>query len=296
MKKYLFLFFLSFILFLSACSTSNTSSEKTEDNQTEETDKTKQEEEVVKETKEKEIPFSINDFVLEITHTGAIDSAGGVEYSYNIKNNSPIPVQAFSADVKFEFEDGQTMVETIDMATTIMNGEAIGASQATVYPEPASKIKSYNVVSYSVLDKDGTLYELDLQLETATITEYGVNNISTGGGFNIDDFSVEITPSGEIDSAGGVVYSYAIHNNSPIPAKALTLDVAIEFENGIKLVESISTDGTLMNGDSVGNSNQTTYPEPASKIKSFKLIGYQITDKDDITYNVDTQLKLVELY
>ncbi|MFC2949374.1 hypothetical protein [Virgibacillus sediminis] len=99
---------------------------------------------------------------------------------------------------------------------------------------------------------------------------------------------VENTPNGNIDTAGGVEYAYEIQNNSEIPVKDISFDVLMEFENGIKQVDSISEYETLMNGDIVGNSNATVYPEPAAKIKSYKIIGYQITDKDNIYYDVDT--------
>lgn len=248
------------------------------------------------ESEESEIPFKKEDFVVEITPNGEIDSAGGVEFSYTIENNSSIPVQEFSADVKFVFEDGQKMVETIGMYTTIMDGEAVGESNETTYPEPASKIKSYEVVSYQLLDENGTYYDVDLQLDTIDYEEYGLPDATDEVPFDLEDFTVELTPNGEIDSAGGVEYSYEIQNNSDIPVKEINFDVKIEFEDGQSLVENIATYDTLMNGDKVGESNMTTYPDPASKIKTFKIIGYQLLDKNNLFYDVDTQLGLVNVF
>ncbi|MFC4025215.1 hypothetical protein ACFOUV_15575 [Oceanobacillus longus] len=243
-----------------------------------------------------EVPFAAEDFVVEITPNGNIDTAGGVEYSFTVQNNSSIPVQEFSADIKLEFEDGQKMMETVDIYTTILDGETIGDSSATVYPEPASLITSYEVISYQLLDENGIYYDIDLQLGTIDASDYGMWDLSEQIPFSIEDFTVVINPSGHIDTAGGVEYAYEIENNSVIPAKEISFDVLMEFENGIKQVESISEYDTLMNGDIIGDSNATVYPEPAAKIKSYKIIGYQITDKDNIYYDVDTQLGIVEAY
>ena len=240
------------------------------------------------------IPFSIEDFLVEITPTGEIDSAGGVRFSYSIQNNSPIPVQEFSADIKFEFEDEQSMVNSINMYTTIMNAQSVGDSGETIYPEPVSKIKSYKVIAYQIIDSTGTEYEVDLQLETIKVTESVVSETIDNLEFEIEDFVVEIIPTGEIDSAGGVRYSYKVQNNSSIPVKEIDLDVRFSFEDGQSLVDNISIYDTLMNGESLGDSGETIYPEPATKIKSYQLIGYQITDKDDNEYYVDTQLNLVQ--
>ncbi|MBB6452611.1 hypothetical protein HNQ94_001057 [Salirhabdus euzebyi] len=292
-----------FILFIGGCGESPEQTEQDENNEEGVTEsapenEVEEQEQMEKPTEEQqsEVPFYADDFVVEIIPNGNIDSAGGVEYSYNIQNNSDIPVQEFSATVKLEFEDGQTMTEDIDMYTTILAGESIGDSNNTVYPEPASLIKSYEVIAYNVLDAEGTYYEVDLQLETADIYEYGFENVIDDVAFNIEDFTLEITPNGNIDSAGGVEYSYNIENNSPIPAKQISFDVKMTFENGVTLVEDISVYDTLMNGDSVGESNATVYPEPASPLESYKIIGYEITDKDDYIYDVDTQLNIVTVY
>lgn len=289
---------LTFVLFLAGCNTDQTEpNENQEEGAAENTPETENElTEESGEPKDSELPFFADDFVLEITPTGNIDSAGGVEYGYNIQNNSEIPVQEFSATVKFEFEDGQTLMEDVDMYTTILAGESIGDSNNTIYPEPASLIKSTEMIDYSILDEEGTYYEVDLQLETADIFEYGFENIVDEVDFELEDFVLEVTPNGNIDSAGGVEYSYNIENNSPIPVKEISFDVKFTFENGMTLVEDISSYETLMNGDSIGDSNQTVYPEPASPIKSYKVIGYEITDKDNNLYDVDTQLNIVTVY
>ena len=245
---------------------------------------------------ESKIPFKKEDFVVEITPNGEIDSAGGVEYSYTIENKSSIPVQEFAANVKFEFEDGQKMMETIGMYTTIMDGEKVGVANETTYPEPASKIKSHEMVSYQLLDENGTYYDVDLQLDTVDKDDYGLPDATDEVPFALDDFTVEIKPNGNIDSAGGVEYSYEIQNNAEIPVKEISFDVKFEFEDGQSLVDTIGTYETLMNGDKVGESNMTTYPEPASKIKSYKIIGYQLLDKNNLYYDVDTQLEIVNVF
>ncbi len=250
----------------------------------------------VEENEEPEVPFAAEDFVVEITPNGNIDTAGGVEYSFTVQNNSSIPVQEFTADVKLEFEDGQKMMETVRIYTTIMDGETVGDSTETVYPEPASLITSYEVVSYQLLDAKGIYYDVDLQLETIDYSDYGMWDISDQIPFSIEDFTVIITPNDHIDTSGGVEYAYEIHNDSEIPVKDISFDILMEFENGIIQVESISEYNTLMNGDFIGDSNETVYPEPAANIKSHKIIGYQITDKDNIYYDADTQLGIVEAY
>ena len=270
MKKYLFLAILSSILFLSACTSSNESSSgnpsagEKEPAAAQETvvSDSKEEEKKEDDSSDNELAFNPDDFIVELTPSGEIDSAGGVEFSYNIQNNSTIPVQRFDGDVKIEFEDGQTMVETITMRTTIMNGEAVGGRDK-VYPEPASKIKSYNLIAYELIDNVGTEYNVDLQLGVAEISERGMQDISNNVEFNIDDFIVELTPSGEIDSAGGVGFSYNIQNNSSIPVKRISLDVLMEFENGIRVVDDITSRDTLMNGDSTGGRTKV-YPELGS--------------------------------
>lgn len=242
-----------------------------------------------------DIPFELDDIVLEITPSGEIDSAGGVYYSYAVENNSSIPVKEMRLNVKLEFEDGQNLVETISVRDTIMDGESMGGSRLTVYPDPESHISSYQLIGYELIDSEGATYVADLQLETVDVMETSAsNNVVEDVAFKIDDFVLTVKPSGEIDSAGGVYYSYEIENNSSIPAKEMILHVKFEFENGASLVDRISVRDTLMNGESTGNSRQTVYPDPATKIKSYQLIGFEITDKDDQTYLVDTQLNLVQ--
>ncbi|WP_026907644.1 hypothetical protein [Paucisalibacillus globulus] len=281
------------VLMISAC---GTSSEKKEDADAKEEKGGSEAVEVEEEQKENDVPFSIGDFVVEINPNGNIDSAGGVEFAFTIQNNSSIPIQEFSADVNFEFENGQKMTDTVEVYTTILDGEAVGNSAVTIYPEPASQIKSYDVIAYQVLDENGIYYDVDLQVETISFSDYGMWDVSDETSFDVEDFTVVITPNGNIDSAGGVEYSYEIQNNSEIPVQEISFDVLMEFENGIKQVETISIYNTLMNGDVVGDSGITAYPEPAAKIKSYKIIGYQITDKDNIYYDVDSQLGIVEAY
>jgi hypothetical protein len=240
------------------------------------------------------IPFNAKDFIVEINPTGVIDSAGGVEYTYSIKNNSKIPVQELSADVKFEFEQGESMVDSVNLYTTLIEGESVHDT-ATVYPEPASKIKSYTVIAYEVLDKEGNYYEVDLQLDTIDTYGYGANETTEDYPFKIEDFAIEVTPTGKIDTAGGVEYTFNAKNNSPIPVKEISFDVKLELEDGRNVVDNISIYDTLMNGESVGDT-ETVYPVPPAKIKSYELIGYSITDKDDNVYEVDPRLKLVQTY
>lgn len=296
MKRFFILILSIFTFFmLSGCGTEEDADNAQENGTAENSEKVEVDsEEEKKEKEDSDTAFNKEDFVVEITPTGVIDTAGGVEYTYNIQNNSSVPAREFNADIKFEFEDGQTMVDSINMYTTIMDGESIGDAE-TVYPEPASKIKSYEVIAYQLLDKEGKFHEVDLQLDTIDTSDYGMVNSVDDAPFKIEDFAIEITPSGKIDTAGGVEYTYNALNNAPIPAKEISYDVRFEFENGASMVDSIYIYDTLMNGSSVGDT-ETVYPEPASKIKSYQLIGYQITDKDDQVYDVDTRLNIVETF
>ncbi|WP_409304706.1 hypothetical protein [Peribacillus sp. SCS-155] len=310
MKKYnvfiILIILFSFTLFMGGCSSSTNGSKSTESSKSTEGSESTQgsngqkvevstENKNIKSEEKQKIPFKIDDFVLNVTPTGEIDSAGGVYYSYQIKNNSPIPVQVMELNINLEFENGQSLVDNIIIPNTLMNGQSVGGSNETVYPEPASKIKSYQLLGYKVLDANGVLYVADLQLKKIDVNDSNrMSGVIENPPFKIDDFVLNVTPTGEIDSAGGVYYSYQIKNNSPIPVQTMELNVKLEFENGQSLVDNIIIPNTLMNGQSVGGSNETVYPEPASKIKSYQLLGYKVLDANNNIYNVDTQLKLVK--
>ncbi|MFC5466829.1 hypothetical protein [Lederbergia graminis] len=288
----LFIISLLAVLLISACGSTSDNKDATAGK---ESNNKSEVAEVVDEKEEIEIPFNLEDFVVDITPNGNINSADGVEFAFTVQNNSPIPVREFSADVKFELEDGQSMIDTVEIYTTILAGETVGDSTENIYPEPASLIKSYEVIAYDIIDEGGLLYEVDLQLNTIDISNHAFWDITEELPFNIEDFTIEITPNGQINSAGGVELAYEIQNNFDIPVKEIRFDVLMEFENGIKQVESISQDNTLMNGENIKDSDRV-YPEPASKMKSYKVIGYQIKDKDNNGYDVDTQLGIVEAY
>jgi hypothetical protein len=294
-SKLLFTLLLGVFVSLAGCNSTpeNTEpdqdSDRSEDVLVEET----QMEETVIEYDEPEIPFELTDFVVEVIPTDEIDSAGGVGYTYNVENNSDIPVRRFEADIRFEFEDGQSLVRGVTMRNTIMDGEVVGSTIERVYPEPASPIGEYRIIAYSLVDQEGLEYEVDLQLETVEVSHYRLTEVAQDVEFNIEDISIEIIPSGKIDSAGGVEYTYNVENNSTIPLKRIELDVKMTFENEVSQVRGITIRDTLMNGESIGG-KERVYPEPTAKIKSYKLIGYELTDREDNTYKVDTQLNIIE--
>ena len=52
-----------------------------------------------------------------------------------------------------------------------------------------------------------------------------------------------------------------------------------------------------MNGESLGGSRETAYLEPEPHIKSYQLVRYQMKDKNNKIYDVDTiNKKTASLY
>lgn len=135
MRKFSFYAILiTLLLFIGGCNSTTTDVSKTTDTSKSTQGSSGEKVEVssvdkdAKSEEKQEIPFKIDDFVLTVTPTGEIDSAGGVGYYYEIKNNSPIPVQEMILNIKFEFENGQSTVQNVPIRHTVMNGESGAAS------------------------------------------------------------------------------------------------------------------------------------------------------------------------
>ncbi|WP_042350756.1 hypothetical protein [Bacillus massiliigorillae] len=305
MKKFSFLVFITIsLLIINGCSSSSTEekSDKSSGEKVEVSNEKKaegnmdQEKENQQQEKTEKIPFKLDDFKIEVIPTGEIDSAGGVAYSYKVTNNSSIPVKTLYADVKIEFEDGQSEVKSLTIANTLMKGDSLNRPGLKIYPKPVSKIKSYQLLKYKIIDTKGTYYEADPKLKSIEKTWEQSVEVVNNPPFKLNDFTIEVKPTGEVDAFGGVVYSYEMKNNSSMPVKSFLAQVKFEFEDGQNIVDTINIDNTIMNGETFGESGERVHPVPVSKIKSYQLISYKIVDKEGKGYKVDTQLNEVTNY